>query len=299
MVVVKILKTNHETTFIQLKTIQPVVGSGKIRRRLTITKPRKARYGNRNRKQHAWASRNRVNRFKTDDKVDYGKSKVKRAFNHWCSLGFPMIAHRPDNSKVFVTSILLLKTVLEKYSLKELCDTMNFAYKTFNSGWFVHRRYFKQHKISLPQFIRYSAEQTELLPKSIRGVKSWLEEFRLGEDHIRRVHSLKLVDRNQWITDLLETSWTSYIKEDELTADDRNALIKCSKSIIEFSKLNEDTIGPLDIAYLIDAMLNRWEHKYKPKHVGWLTTPIFWETTIPKALIKNKTFDNLRDINLM
>jgi len=290
-----LIRTNQRGIFIQSPTVNPTVGSGEVSRKIRIVNPSGAKKWGRKIK----GKRIRKTIPEKDKQSIFGSIKVKQAFNHWCTLKNPMVAHIIGPSKTFTRSVILLKEYLKKYELSEIIKAMDLGKETFNASWFIYKRYFQKRKIVLPAFIKYTKEHKELLPFKIRPVDSWLEEFLKGREYIKANYSFILKDKYPHITERLTEAWKTYTKQDTLTTDESNGLIQLAVQIVKFVKANDNIISELDITDLIDQMLNKWDNRYKPKHPGWMLTPIFWENKLPKALVKYGTFENTRDINLI
>ena len=293
--IITLIKTNQRGIFIQSQTINPTIGSGKISRKIRIVNPSGAK---------KWGRKIKGKRIRKlipekDKQSMFGSIKIKQAFNHWCTLGKPMVSHIVGPSKTFTRSIILLKKSLEKYELPQIIEAMDLAKETFNASWFVHKIYFQKRKIILPAFIKYTKQHKEILPIKMCAVDSWLEEFLKGREYIESNFSVVLKDKYPHITERLIEVWKMYTKQDALTTDESNGLVKISVRIVKFVKVNKNIIGEFDIVDLINQMLNVWDDRYKPKHPGWMLTPIFWENKLPKALVKYGTFENTRDINLI
>jgi len=289
----KINDTNRRTLFHQLvsNNLQPI-GSGEITRRIYLRNP--------NNSGKQWRKVMRKSHQKQEpEKISFFTAEVKLAFNFWNGLGFPFVRHRIEDSKTFNSAVIKLKKVLEKYDLDQLTEAITLAHETFNSGWFIYKRFFQSSKISLPSFIQYPSDYKKSLPSKMRSIDSWMKEFLLGKEYIEANYSFILKDKYPHATKRLTEAWKTYTKQDTLTTDESNGLIQLAVQIVKFVKVNDNIISELDIADLIDQMLNKWDNRYKPKHPGWMLTPIFWENKLPKALVKYGTFENTRDINLI
>lgn len=285
--------------------IHPIIGSGKISRRI-IAKP----FANYKKKE----SRLKNNKFSQmlqnrishlEDKIANTEKKraipwqtasAKIIFYYWNGLGHPFVHHRPELNKTTSLAIHKINKHLPKYGKEKIIYAIKTAHEIFSASWFKYRYYFSVKKINLPNFFEY--DKTSFRKESTNHnliPHSWFKECLKGERYLEQKYSIKIKDSNPQITKQLLIVWQVYNKYDRLSVKDNNNLIRCSHLLKIFAEKNN--IDPLSLVDIISHSLNKWK-TYQPKHSGYLTNNIFWQEQLPQELIRYGLFRSLREIKL-
>lgn len=158
---------------------------------------------------------------------------------------------------------------------------MDRVYKLFGMDWFKYRLYFAKVKLTLPEFFYYDARRLRKARIKIKDCpRSWLEEGFKGFDYLEHTYSAVPKDKNPSISSKIEDHWIEY-HGGKRTNRVKSGSIKISKLVKKFSKINN--FDPQAIVDVIGGMLNGWK-SFKPKHIGYLQTDIFWNEQLPKEL---------------
>ena len=266
----------------------PLIGSGKISRRIFIKLIRK-------RKSSVNLFRSKINYFpgpilrrKTSKPISFQTSAAKIIFYHWDALGHPLVHHRPELNKTTAVAVERINKNIKSCGKEKILYAIDLLSNTFGAQWFKFRIVFAKRKISLPDFFRFGKSEISRLNKQFPDMPiSWFKECLKGEQYLKGKYNIKLKDKHSAITKKLTDIWKEYIKYDMINVDDINQLILCSKKIWEFGKKNQ--IDWLVLIDTIDNMLNK-SKTFKPKHAGYLINKIFWEEGIPKELVRCNLF---------
>lgn len=276
------------------KIKQPLIGSGKITRRIYFRLPRRIK------KRIDYEGRQKTKEQLQKEKWDasFPSRKVEMAFRHWISLGHPFPKHKLD-SRTGASSINALAKAIKKHGMDKVFDAMDLAHEAFTSDWFLYRTH-GQMVINLVDFIKYRKQIWSNLPKKFRnsGVDSWFEEFVRGLKHIEDNYSFKRKDKNPDITAKIADLWRSCKQTDRLTTREENNCIACADRLVLFAEANNFEIR--DVISIVDKILNNfWGDNKELKHSGYLVNDIFWHETVPDAYIKFGIIERRRQLAIV
>lgn len=274
--------------------LKPFLGSGKIKRRIDIKKPRRRKIFDTIKLQRRVELKREI-RLK---KIDFKDDKTKMIFLHWNTKGMPFTTHKLIEGIIVSSGINKAYKISKKYSFRTVREAIDLCHDTFTSPWFK----FRTDKVgiahlTLSDFFRYNrGKQKEIREnyKQLAGeeIKSWFKECLQGEIYLKEKYSYYLKDKNKELTRKLKKVWLTY-SPDTLLPVDKNSLIVCSQKAAEFARLNEHLgVSAEGVIMTIDNMLNKF-HIFEPKHIGWITTANFWNKQLPKELVRYGTITNI------
>ena len=277
---------------LQLKTDTPLIGSGKISRYYIVKRPKERKVFNSLKLQKRVDLKREC---KIKQEVDFKNNKVKLIFLHWNTKGKPFTIHKLKRGITVSSGINKAYHASKKYSFKDIREAIDLCHNMFNSSWFK----FTTKKVgighlTLSDFFKYSNEKrneirTRYKQLAEERVISWFKESLKGEDYLQEKYSLHFKDSNNLLTKKVLALWLAYSGHQKIKANDKNALIICSRKAVEFARLNEQLgVSAEGVIMTIDNMLNKF-HLYKPKHIGWLITEHFWTHEIPHELVRYGT----------
>lgn len=281
------------------KLKQPIVGSGKVSRRIIAKPLHKKKKSKIKKGQFAKMLQDRVSHF--NDQIANSEKKrtipwqtasAKIIFYYWNGLGHPFVHHRPELNKTTSLAIYKINKHLPKYGKEKIIYAIKTANEMFSASWFKYRHQIATAKLSLPNFFKYSETKFN---KNSNMPRSWFKECLKGDRYLEQTYSVKIKDKNPKITKQLITIWSVYNKYDKVSVGDNNNLIKCGRLLIDFAKKNN--IDPLSLVDIISCSLNKWR-TCKPKHSAYLINNIFWQEQLPKELVRYGLFRNLREIKI-
>jgi len=278
----------------------PLIGSGKIRRRCFIKKYEKEK--SRSEKLHENLFRRsktipyRTTKTMAKKPIVFSTANAKIIFNYWNNLGYPFVRHQPIKSKVTSKGIERINKAIKSHGKEAVLNAIATAEKVFNSGWFKWRLAIGTQKLSLPDFFIYSNEGHKSHSKRIKNLPwSWFEECAKGLKYMERNYSVVKTDKLPHITQRLIDTWEEYTKLKPLRSE-REQLKRVSIHLNTFCNNNE--LDWLTIVDIIEGMLNKW-HTYKPKHAGYMLNNIFWGEVLKREIIRyglvDKDFKWARD----
>jgi len=280
----------------------PIIGSGKIKRRC-IVKPFKYHKSFRSDEFSFLVKKKNIIPIISDRsksrKINFKNSATKIIFNYWNSLSHPFIRHRDEWNKTTSFAIDKINQVLKSDGKEKIIYSIQIINSMFKSDWFKYRIIFSKKKISLPDFFRYSNSSFKEINRQIKDVpRSWYKECLKGENYLKSKFSIKLKNKYPSIVKKFIDIWKVYCTIN-LKSGVRinNDIIIISKLLYEFCKVNNfDWMIIIDI---IDKMINDWK-SYKPKHLGYFRSEIFWNDTLPKEIIRFGIVDkNMKWINIL
>ena len=288
---------------INKKLICPIVGSGKVSRRIIVRPFHKKKKPQPKNNKFSQMLQDRISHL--DDKIANAEKKrtvpwqtasAKIIFYYWNGLGHPFVHHRPELNKTTSLAIYKINKYLPKYGKEKIIYAIKTAHEIFSASWFKYRHYFSIQKINLPNFFEYN--EANFKKDSINRYlmpRSWFKECLKGDRYLEQTYSVKIKDNNPQITKQLLTVWKVYNKYDKISTKDNNNLIKCGQLLKAFAEKNN--IDPLSLVDIINCALNKWR-TYQPKHSSYLINNIFWQEQLPKELVRYGLFRNLREIKL-
>jgi len=274
--------------------LTPLIGSGKIKRRIDVKKIHKRKIFDSIKLQRRMETKRKIKL----KKIDFKNEKTKLIFLHWNTKGRPFTTHKLVGNIIVSTGINKAYDIGKKYSFRDIRETIDLCHKTFNSSWFKFRtEKVGIGRLTLSDFFKYSdGKRKEIRGKykqlAKEGITSWFQECLKGEDYLREKYSIHFKDENKRLTRSFKKVWLTY-SQDKLSPDDKNALIICSQKINKFSQLNKHLgISAEGVMMTIDNMINKFR-LYKPKHIGYLLTDHFWNREIPRELVRYGTVSNI------
>lgn len=273
------------------KSLKGFIGSGKISREFLVPNRKKKRKFLNGEMKDMMVKRlniipGPVMKKKTTNPIKFSTASSKLCFNYWNSLGYPFVRHQPLLSKTTVRGLYLLDKAIKKDGKGSVISAMDVAKSTFNAKWFKMRLQVGKKKISLPNFFNYTQNDYNKAKRFTTDLpRSWYKEFLKGQKYIERKYSIAVKDPQPDITEKLIEIWNTYdySRRESLSEKQINQFRYCTKILLEFSKLNE--VDPLNVLDIIDGMINKF-HLYKPKHIGYLTSSIFWNEIVPKEFVR-------------
>lgn len=284
------------------KLMRPLVGSGRVSRRIIANPFRKKKKPQMQNNQLSRMLQNRMSHF--DDQitnktakqqVPFKTASAKIIFHYWNGLGHPFVHHRPELNKINAMAAHRINKHLPKYGKEKIIYAIKIAHQTFSAFWFKYRHRMTTAKISLPDFFKYPESKFKSIKNCPDMPRSWFKECLKGERYLEQAYSVKIKDNNPKITKQLIIIWGVYNKHDRVSTRDGNNLIKCGQLLIDFAKKNN--IDPLSLVDIINCSLNKWR-TYRPKHSNYLINNIFWQEQLPKELVRYGLFRNLKEIKL-
>ena len=277
------------------KLEKPLIGSGRIKRRVTLKPFRTKNLNSKDKKEFKFFYPKRSNLIpdiklkkpKTHP-LKFSNSATKLLFEYWNRLGHPFIKHQPVWSKTTSLGIDRLNKAIKKDGKEYILRSIEVADEVFKSSWFRWRIALGKRKISLPSFFIYSNSELVKVSRQIKNCpRSWYKECLKGVEYMESNYSVMFKDKYPNIAKKLMDIWNVYLTI-ELGIRINNDIIEISALLHKFCKVHR--LDWLMVADVIDKMLNEWK-TYKPKHLGYLKNKIFWEEQIPKELIRYGVVD--------
>lgn len=293
------------------KTLRPehnygIIGSGKISRRVVVS-----RYRKRKRKRFKppiMTSTYRNPEQKLLGSLTFPSSQVKIVFAYWQHIGYPFTKHRELKSKTTSRAIRLIQQELKTKSPKEICNVMDICKELFLAGWFKwNPQYVKtlNNKLSLPNFFSFPEDAIKKIRRTVPDCpKSWYKECtNLSREELKDKYSFP--DKFPEVTEQLIDIWKQYNGSRRILKKDRAKLVLVAKKIKVLEKRNKGN------QYITDRLQNRdWQRfllsitrrmlneyrTFEPKHIGWLLMDDFYDKVLPEEIIRQNLFtaDKLR-----
>lgn len=267
----------------------PLVGSGKIKRRVRISLESK------------FANRGRVLR-QPDEKQTVVNSQIifptsiKIIFEFWNRQGYPFIFHKKQRSKVVSRIFSLLQPICKKYERREITNAIEVGYRLFNNKSFVFHFAYNKYKIAFPTFLRHSAEEqrsyesweTMKRVKKQNGIAlpiSWFQECLKGWDYLERNYLFKDTGPKDEHPELTEQAirMMNHHRRREINDKGKRDLVKFSRMLVNWGRIND--IDPYWLIDHIETALNDYK-TMKVDKTYYLTTEIFWTETLPDELVR-------------
>jgi len=262
---------------------KPLLGSGKINRRVFITtKKRKSL----NLKNIADIKKSKISaQIKNKQKPLFFKNvEVKIIFEFWNRQGFPFVKHHLMESKITLSAVKKINTALKKNNKNKIINAIENGSFLFSSKWFKYRYFYSKNKISLSDFFLYDIEKHNLIIASIPEYPiSWFNECLKSKKYLTKKYTLIKIDSHPEITSRLSSVYQSYSMKKILSPDAKNNLIAAAEKLYSFAKNNN--FDWKIIVDIINKMLNQF-HTLKPKSEHYFVNDWFWEKTIPDELIR-------------
>jgi len=273
---------------------KPVLGSGKILRKVTIKNKRTSK----NSFKNIMLKRKTNNSITKDKKkpkpIIFGSVEIKIIFEFWNRQGFPFVSHKLSENKTSITSIEKISNALGKTKKDKIIKAIETCHYLFSSSWFKYKHYYSSNKITLANFFSYDKKRYRAIATTIPDYpKSWFKECLKGRAYITNAYSAIKKDKYPNITKKLIKTWQVFSNNNNQTVLIKNNLIEVSEKINLFSINNNYDHNV--ICSLIEKMLNKW-NTIKPGSPNYFLNDRFWESTIPNELIrygiadKNKQF---------
>lgn len=222
-----------------------------------------------------------VHNSKGKEVVDMSRS-VDRVLQHWNSKGAPLTKHRPGGTTQYRRIVSATEAALRGTSEKTILAAIDLYHQSLlNPSLTLYRyRNIQPTKVSLDEFFGFSVESLNMINvykiESLKGIKSWFELMRRGEQVVKDKFGIVPDDRYPVVTDLLKKAISSWDRHPVIVGNEaEKQLRKASGKLVELHQ------------------------RVKPRIIAWrrivkISTPEFLREYLVPYILNNLNLEQFR-----